>query len=341
MPFVSIIVPVYKVEAYLGQCVDSILNQNLDSFELILVDDGSPDGSGAICDEYAERDSRVKVIHKENGGLSSARNTGIDASAGEYIIFLDSDDWWNPDVDVNGLLNEVKEKPEVDMFLFSSLDYVEGEGYFKRREHERLSEISTATIEGYYSGLIANGNLEVSAATKILKASFLKENSLYFKPGIKGEDNEWMIRVLRSIKSVHIFSDAFLYICRMGRVGSITNTIGVQNVKDLLDIIAAAIVYRKEKNDFDGLMKYELCFCSYLWFVALGLSSKLSKKQRREIFPLYKKTSSVCKYSNSKKTRMAYTLYRFTGLRFTAYALGKYINRKQGKNINKSKVDIE
>lgn len=93
MPQISVIVPVYKVEPYLHRCVDSILAQTFTDFELILVDDGSPDNCGAICEEYAERDSRIKVIHKKNGGLSSARNAGLDAASGEYILFCDSDDF--------------------------------------------------------------------------------------------------------------------------------------------------------------------------------------------------------------------------------------------------------
>ena len=92
MDLISIIVPVYKVEKYLSECVDSILNQTYKNFELILVDDGSPDNSGKICDEYAKRDGRVKVIHKENGGVSSARNAGLDNAKGEYVTFVDSDD---------------------------------------------------------------------------------------------------------------------------------------------------------------------------------------------------------------------------------------------------------
>lgn len=89
---ISVIVPVYNVEPYLRQCIDSILAQTYRDFELILVDDGSPDNCGAICDEYARRDSRIRVIHQENGGLSAARNAGIDIATGEYISFVDSDD---------------------------------------------------------------------------------------------------------------------------------------------------------------------------------------------------------------------------------------------------------
>ena len=94
---ISVIVPVYKVEAYLRRCVDSVIHQTYPHLEILLVDDGSPDGCGRICDEYAQTDSRVRVIHKENGGLSSARNAGIDAAAGEYLAFLDGDDWLEPD----------------------------------------------------------------------------------------------------------------------------------------------------------------------------------------------------------------------------------------------------
>ena len=101
MPIISVIVSVYKVEPYIRQCVDSILAQTFTDFELILVDDGSPDNCGAICDEYAAQDCRVRVIHQENGGLSAARNAGIDwafaNSDSQWLAFVDSDDWVHPD----------------------------------------------------------------------------------------------------------------------------------------------------------------------------------------------------------------------------------------------------
>ena len=96
-PVVSFIVPVYKVAAYLPACVDSILAQQGTSFEVILVDDGSPDNSGQVCDDYAEKDARVRVIHQENAGVSAARNAGLDAARGQWVCFVDGDDWLAPD----------------------------------------------------------------------------------------------------------------------------------------------------------------------------------------------------------------------------------------------------
>jgi glycosyltransferase involved in cell wall biosynthesis len=96
MPTISVIVPVYKVEAYLDRCVQSIIDQTFEDYELILVDDGSPDNCGSMCDAWAEKDARIRVLHKSNGGLSDARNTGIDAAKGEWLTFIDSDDYVHP-----------------------------------------------------------------------------------------------------------------------------------------------------------------------------------------------------------------------------------------------------
>lgn len=106
---ISVIVPVYKVEKYLNQCVDSITNQTYKNLEIILVEDGSPDNCGRICDEYAKKDSRIKVIHKENGGVSSARNVGLNTSTGNWIAFVDSDDWIEKEY-FEAMINQAKKE---------------------------------------------------------------------------------------------------------------------------------------------------------------------------------------------------------------------------------------
>lgn len=115
MPKISVIVPVYNVAPYLKKCVDSIINQTFTDIEIILVDDGSTDESGTICDQYAQKDSRVKVIHKPNGGLSDARNSGLEVCSGEYIGFVDSDDWISPDMYETLIHFAVKEDLDVAM----------------------------------------------------------------------------------------------------------------------------------------------------------------------------------------------------------------------------------
>ena len=123
MPEVSLIVPVYKVEPYLRQCVDSILAQTFTDFELILVDDGSPDDCGAICDEYARKDSRVRVIHRQNGGVSAARNAGLQIACGKYVCFCDSDDH----VERELLADAVRAMEGYDLVVFNR-DIVDADG---------------------------------------------------------------------------------------------------------------------------------------------------------------------------------------------------------------------
>lgn len=121
---ISVIIPVYKVEAYLPRCLDSVINQTYKNLEIILVDDGSPDNSGKICDEYAEKDSRIVVIHKENEGVAKARNTALDMASGNYIGFVDSDDWIEPDM--YEFLIKNAEKYDTDISMCGEVIYEDG-----------------------------------------------------------------------------------------------------------------------------------------------------------------------------------------------------------------------
>ena len=137
---ISVIVPVYNVEKYLKRCVDSILNQTYTDFELLLVDDGSTDGGPQICDDYAARDPRVRVIHKTNGGLISARNEGIHAARGSYVCILDGDDWALENM-LQFIHDRLAESPvPLDMVLFAADNVYE----------DHLEETINETPEGYY-----------------------------------------------------------------------------------------------------------------------------------------------------------------------------------------------
>ncbi|MDR2115024.1 MAG: glycosyltransferase [Planctomycetaceae bacterium] len=124
---ISIIVPVYNTEKYLKRCVDSILNQVYNDLEILLIDDGSTDGSGAICDQYAEQDKRVRAIHTPNGGVAAARNTGLDAATGEYVSFIDSDDWITSDMYV--LLHKLFQEYKPDLITLCKAVIATEEGF--------------------------------------------------------------------------------------------------------------------------------------------------------------------------------------------------------------------
>lgn len=340
MPFVSVIIPVFKVEKYLKQCIDSVLNQKINDMEIILVDDGSPDLCPMICDKYAQEYDCIRVIHKNNGGAPSARNEGIKVSKGEYIIFLDSDDWWNPAVDVKNMLAKVREYPDTEMFLFTSYDFVEGIGLFKRSEHYHLKEVRTDSVENYYQDLLCNGNLEVHASTKILKRDFLVNEGLFFCENLlSGEDNQWMLRMLRKLRSVKVLDEP-LYIYRAFRQDSVSNTIKRKNITDLLKIVKESIEYYDSGAGNERLKSMELCYASYLWFSALGLSSLLGRTERNEIIPLFKNTIIVCEYSSSRKTKLCNCVIKILGFKATTQILGTYIKLKKKLNLNKEKLNF-
>ena len=166
MPKLSIIVPVYKVEQYIHKCVDSILNQTFTDFELILVDDGSPDNCGKICDEYAAKDKRVRVIHKENGGLSDARNAGIDVASGQVIGFVDSDDWIERCM-YEEMLSYMEEN-NLDIVCADTNQVKYGKAKFKPRYSKNKIWVKDEAICE-----ILNGTLDNAAWNKIYKRSVI------------------------------------------------------------------------------------------------------------------------------------------------------------------------
>lgn len=171
MPEISVIVPVYKVEKFLHRCVDSILNQTFRDFELILVDDGSPDNCGKICDAYAARDSRIHVIHQKNGGLSAARNTGIDwvmaESHSHWLAFVDSDDWVHPQ-----FLQQLYSAAEQTLCKISVCGFFRTEGD-SLPEGEDFS-IQRMSADDYYCGLLHEGSTAV-AWNKLYHRSLFKK----------------------------------------------------------------------------------------------------------------------------------------------------------------------
>lgn len=213
--FFSIIVPVYNSEKYLSQCIESVLSQSYSNFELILVDDSSTDSSFEICQLFANKDARINVIHKENGGTSSARNVGLNNAKGDYILFMDNDDYWNNSNALSLIANHLEES-KADVLIFDYISYYQNKDKFvyNRRKCNRKHLLSLS-VDDALKEIIKNNLLHVTVWTKVVKASIIKENNIYFPEGMRNEDTDWIGNLLHYINSVDYCENLF-YVYRKG-----------------------------------------------------------------------------------------------------------------------------
>ena len=217
----SIIVPVYNVEPYLRRCIDSILAQTFTDFELILVDDGSPDNCPAICDEYADKDPRIVVIHKENGGISDARNAGLDISRGEYIGFVDSDDFIHPQT--YEIAIRIASEQEADVvqwgyLQFSCISEIESQTFINKENIDLKIVDSKYVVENYYphNRFLIHHVLW----TKVFKRRVF--NNIKFPKGVINEDSYILLQTLdASTKYVIIEEKLYYYYQRSDSIMSI------------------------------------------------------------------------------------------------------------------------
>lgn len=211
-PLISVIVPVYKVEPYLDRCVRSIVNQTYRNLEIILVDDGSPDNCPAMCDAWAEKDSRVKVIHKENGGLSDARNAGLAAAAGEYIGFVDSDDWVSPDM--YWLLYETMVEHDSDISA-CGVEMVWEDGTPPRLLTKR--GCCVLTQEEAMRAVIEESWIQAPVWYKLYKREVVRD--IPFPVGKCHEDVFWTYQVVGNARKVSVFdTPCYHYTQRSGSI---------------------------------------------------------------------------------------------------------------------------
>lgn len=207
MNVVSIIVPVYNTEKYLRRCIDSILAQTYTDFELLLINDGSKDNSGVICDGYAQKDKRVRVFHKENGGVSSARNLGIDNAVGEYICFIDADDWIAHDY-IENLYAPLEMDADL-VISFSTLIYNDG-------GRQKPANESSLLVKENFQSLFVDYNLHIYTSPwgKLYKRSVVEKHSMRFCEEMYiGEDLLFLYSYMLNVEKIYLTSYSGYYYC--------------------------------------------------------------------------------------------------------------------------------
>lgn len=243
LPKVSVIVPIYNVEKYLNRCVDSVLNQTYKNLEIILVDDGSPDKCGAIADSYQKNDNRIKSLHKKNGGLSDARNYGMKYATGEYVLFLDSDDWLKEEM-IETLIKLVFEhKADIVQSAF----YYAYDNYLLYDDRYYTEDMEPVVLkkDELMKELVINEKVKNFAWGKLYRIDLIRD--IPFERGVLFEDVFWAHKVMDRVKKYVVCHKAMCYYLQ--RNDSIVSTYTVRN----LDIIT-------------GLRKrHEFIKENYLW----------------------------------------------------------------------------
>lgn len=297
---ISIIVPVYNIENYIVECVNSILGQTFKKYEIILVDDGSTDKSPEICDKFAKENKSIRVIHKENGGLSDARNAGISISQGKYIMFVDGDDFL---YDKTCLERIERELGNSDILQYKMVYYYPNKKFVELKDIVDIE--SENSFEDKLYKLICNGSISISACDKIISREYLLKNNLFFEKNLISEDVHWSLRLYINEPTLKIFNSS-IYVYRKQRENSITNT---KNKEKTI---------RSELRILDYWYDYEYLnprvreiyysYLAYLYLILLLNSEKLDQYTKD-----VEKYRTLLKYDGHYKVKIAKKAMRFVG----------------------------
>ena len=286
---ISVIVPVYKAEKYLDRCVSSILNQTYKDLELILVDDGSPDGCPEMCDRYAQADSRVKVIHKKNGGVSTARNAGLDAATGDYIAFVDSDDWIEPEMYQK--MMEAAMAHDCDVVMCDCVkDFADHSEVYSHDIRSGFYDSAQLKKE-HYPHLLIMENVEYPATISnvtLLWRSTLNTPAQRYQPGIRySEDLLFGAKLLRKASSFRYLKGEAFYHYVMNPA-SATHTFVPDKWKDyrLLHSCIRAEFEKDEEFDFSGQIDRCLLFFLYNTIGEIYGAPFSGKEKKRRILEI-------------------------------------------------------
>ena len=308
----SVIVPVYNTEKYLNECIDSVLNQSFGDFELILVNDGSKDSSPAICDEYAGKDSRVKVIHKENGGQSTARNRGVEAATGDYALFLDSDDFISDKDFFSDLSARVT--GGVDIVIFRYHKYYNAEKTFDCGIS--LANVDPSSKSELIAELVRRDAFFCSCWSKCTKMSLLKDNGIVFDESLRCEDMDWYYSVVMKAKSFDVIDKS--YINYRQRENSVTS---VPNPKSIEGFIITIEKWYPILSNLEGVERDALLsslgklYCNLLIAYTRGGAS--FKHFKKDVF----KFKPLLKHNMNPRTRIISKFSAVLGLNITCFLL--------------------
>lgn len=341
----SIIIPVYNVKPYLRQCVDSVLAQTYQDLEIILVDDGSTDGSGQLADELCSTPNsliacgggeksgdfwgvlsshRLKCVHKPNGGLSDARNAGLRVATGEYVAFLDSDDVYLLNDGLEQLM-ALAQAEQLDVLLFQAVDvYPHHQTVRKAYDLDYMATHSGAEV---FAQLVRTQSFNMSACFQLIRRDLLEQHQLYFEKGLLSEDVEWSLRLWRHVSKVRAINlPLYGY---QHRDGSISTTYTIRNLRSYEHIFAKFVQLYKERVVEAAAELYWQTVMGYLaqmYTNCLYNYGQLTIQERKYNYYILRDYASLLNHSISIKSHRVVKLKRWIGLRLTVWVFMQYGN---------------
>jgi glycosyltransferase involved in cell wall biosynthesis len=287
------------------------------------VDDGSPDNCPKMCDEYALKDNRVKVVHKPNGGLSDARNAGLTVATGEYVIFMDSDDFWTSNNHLEQLMNIVKTNSDCDFigfncsYYYSDTDsFVQWVPYF-----ENIQQPSNGNDAMF--ALVSSGTFPMSACLKVIDRQWLIDNQITFKVGQISEDIPWFINLLDKSDKCMFVND-YIYAYRQNVAGSITASCGERAFNSVLDIVKTELALIDKRSFTTEAIDALYSFLAYEVSILVAFVSGLPKDKQSAARAEIKNLCWLLKYTQNPKVRMVSRVYKVFGYAITERVLRLY-----------------
>ena len=316
----SIIMAVYNKELYVEKAIESVLNQSYKNFELIIVNDGSQDNSIKICKRYAKRDRRIIILEQNNLGVSSARNLGINHSSGEYIIFLDADDYLENRC-IEKFIQEVDINNDVYICSFRRIYKNWDEIVFNR--FEKLKPLIKGTGQNVLKKMYDENIDEASVWANIYKREYIVKNNIYFFEGIIHEDEEWLIRVMLLASRVQVV-DCLLYNTLAGVANSIINSNNYKKSLSKIIISDNILKFMNNINFEDDKLKKRLKLAMTSFYInSISQTESFTAKEREEILNLAKSKKYILKNASSNKQILAGILLFFLGFKFGSKILNK------------------
>jgi len=314
---ISIVIPVYNVAPYLKRCVQSVLRQTYKDLEVILVDDGSTDGSGELCDQLASTDTRIQVIHQKNQGLSGARNTGIRQATGEYIAFIDSDDEWLFDDGLEKLLKTTSDSK--DLIIFKGVNiWKDGRRTpFGDYDVEHISHLPDA--QAVFSHLVEAQLFQMSACFLLIRRKFLADNELYFPNGLISEDVQWSLILWQHVHSLCVTNLEFYGYHHHSN--SISTTISLR-VYESYDKIF--LYWKVQCNQGCVNATAIMTYLSLLWVSISYIYYRLKTDEKPIAFNILKHHADLFLHATTPKSRRVAKILKIFGVKNTIIFLGRY-----------------